>query len=249
MKATVGEKAFAVVNTVALAAVSLLVLYPVVYIVSASFSSGDALFSGKVFLFPVDLTLASYRRILADSSIWLGYANTIFYTAAGTAVNMFFTVCGAYPLSKSRLMWGRAINKFVVFTMWFNPGMIPFYLTLKEYGMLDSRFAIIIAFAINTFNVVILKSFFASTPREIEEAAVVDGANDLQILWEIFLPLSMSALATVALFYAVSRWNGYFWAMLIFESDAKMPLQVLLKKMIVDADSMSEYSSIEQGVK
>ena len=249
MKLTMGEKVFQIINYIILTIVMLLVLYPVIYILSASLSSGDALNTGKVLLFPVDFTFASYQYILSDSQIWVGYANTIYYTLFGTAVNLVFTICGAYPLSKKRLMWGSAISKFVVFTMWFNPGMIPFYLTLKEYNLLDTRTAIIFAFAINTFNVVILRSFFSATPPEIEEAAIVDGANDLQILLKVFLPLSMPALATVGLFYAVSRWNGYFWAMIIFSSNAKMPLQVLLKKMIVDAATITEYSTLDLNVK
>jgi putative aldouronate transport system permease protein len=248
VKETTGEKVILACNNVLLVIIAVIVLYPVFYILSASVSSGDALTTGKVLLWPVNFTTASYKYILSDPNIWTGYANTVLYTLAGTAVNFVFTICGAYPLSKKRLMWGDTVTKFVVFTMWFNPGMIPFYLTLKNYGLLDTRFAIIFAFALNTFNVIILRNFFSAVPHEIEEAAIVDGANDFQILIKFFLPLSLPALATVGLFYAVSRWNGYFWAMIIFKSNDKMPLQVFLKKMIVDAATITEYSTMSANV-
>ena len=248
MKQSKGEKIFSGVNACLLAVIALLTIYPLLYVLSASLSSSDAFLQGRVILWPADFTWAAYAKVLSQQNIWIAYANTIYYTVLGTVVNMAFTIAGAYPLSKKYLPGGRAISKLVVFTMWFNPGIIPFYMTLKGYGLLDTRTAIIVAFAINTFNVILMRNFFQSVPDALEEAARIDGANDLTILWRIFLPLSLPAIATVALFYAVSRWNGYFWAMVIFQSDSKIPLQVLLKKLIVEATNRAQYATVDMSV-
>ena len=243
-----GEKIISGVNACLLAVIALLTIYPLLYVLSASLSSSDAFLQGRVILWPADFTWAAYAKVLSQQNIWIAYANTIYYTVLGTVVNMAFTIAGAYPLSKKYLPGGRVISKLVVFTMWFNPGIIPFYMTLKGYGLLDTRTAIIVAFAINTFNVILMRNFFQSVPDALEEAARIDGANDLTILWRIFLPLSLPAIATVALFYAVSRWNGYFWAMVIFQSDSKIPLQVLLKKLIVEATNRAQYATVDMSV-
>lgn len=248
MKLTKGEKAFNAVNACLLAVIAIVTIYPLIYVLSASLSSSTAFMQGKVLLWPVDFTFAAYEKVLSQSNIWIAYANTIYYTVFGTLVSMAITIAGAYPLSKKYLPGGRVISRLVVFTMWFNPGIIPFYLTLKGYGLLDTRTAIILAFAVNTFNVILMRNFFQSVPDALEEAARIDGANDLKILFRIFLPLSLPAIATVALFYAVSRWNGYFWAMVIFQSDSKIPLQVLLKKLIVEATNRAQYDTVDASI-
>jgi putative aldouronate transport system permease protein len=216
-------------------------LYPFIYVLSASISSGDAVRTGKVLLFPKDINFESYVRVLSEPGIWKAYGNTIFYTLVGTFVNLVLTTCGAYPLSKKRLSGKAFIAFFVAFTMWFNAGIIPTYLNFRELGLLDSRTGIIVGFGISAFLVFILRTFFQSIPDSLEESAKVDGANDLQILWKIFLPLSKPALITVGLYYAVSRWNGYFWAMILLKDDDLMPLQVLLKKMIVELSVKEEF--------
>ncbi|AZB42478.1 carbohydrate ABC transporter permease [Bacillus sp. FJAT-42376] len=209
-------------------------IYPFIYVFSASISSAQAVISGEVILLPKDITFLSYFKVLEDPAIWTAYGNTIFYTVAGTAVNLVFTICGAYPLSKKRLRGKALIAFFIAFTMWFQAGIIPTYLNFKELGLLDTRTGILIGFAISTFLVFILRSFFQSIPDSLEESAKVDGANDLQILMKIYLPLSKPALVTVGLFYAVARWNGYFWAMVLLNDEGKIPLQVMLKKLIVE---------------
>ncbi|RAU91861.1 carbohydrate ABC transporter permease [Paenibacillus sp. YN15] len=234
MKLSKGEQIFSVCNHIVLALLALGAVYPFLYVLSASISSGDAVITGKVVLWPVELTLAAYRQVLNESSLWMAYANTIFYTVAGTAVNVAFTIFGAYPLSKKRLLGRGAIGFFIAFTMLFSAGMIPFYLNLRDLGLLNTRTAIIFAFAITTFNVIILRSFFQTIPEDLEEAAKVDGASDAQILWKVVLPLSKPSLAAISLFYAVSRWNGYFWAMVILQDERKIPLQVLLNKLVVN---------------
>ncbi|MEF2246602.1 MULTISPECIES: carbohydrate ABC transporter permease [unclassified Paenibacillus] len=240
LKQSAGEKVFSVFNYILLAAIALLTLYPFVYVLSASISSADAVIRGKVILLPSDITFESYAKVLAEKGIWIAYANTIFYTVFGVAANLLFTVSGAYALSKKRLMGRTAISFFIALTMWFQAGMIPTYLNLRDLSLLDNRFTIIIAFAITTFYVFLMRTFFQSIPEELEEAAKVDGASDLQVLRMVYLPLSKAALATIGLFYAVLRWNGYFWAMIILKDENKVPLQVLLKKLIVEMNIMDE---------
>jgi putative aldouronate transport system permease protein len=233
MKLSKGEKAFSVCNHIFLALLALSTVYPFLYVLSASISSGDAVVTGRVMFWPIDLTFDAYKQVLKENSLWMAYANTIFYTLAGTVVNVMFTIFGAYPLSKKRLLGRGAIGFFIAFTMLFSAGMIPFYLNLRELGLINTRTAIIFAFAISTFNVVILRSFFQSIPEDLEEAAKVDGATDAQVLWRIVLPLSKPSLAAISLFYAINRWNGYFWAMVILKDEDKIPLQVLLNKLVV----------------
>ncbi len=233
MKLSKGEKAFSICNHIFLALLALSTVYPFLYVLSASISSGDAVVTGKVMFWPVDLTFDAYKQVLKENSLWMAYANTIYYTLVGTVVNVVFTIFGAYPLSKKRLLGRGAIGFFIAFTMLFSAGMIPFYLNLRELGLINTRTAIIFAFAISTFNVVILRSFFQSIPEDLEEAAKVDGATDAQVLWRIVLPLSKPSLAAISLFYAINRWNGYFWAMVILKDEDKIPLQVLLNKLVV----------------
>ncbi|RLQ94293.1 carbohydrate ABC transporter permease [Falsibacillus albus] len=214
-------------------------IYPFIYVFSSSISSSQDVITGKVLLFPRHITFESYSRVLSEPGIWRAYGNTIFYTVVGTFFNLLLTICGAYPLSKKRLMGKSFFAFFIAFTMWFQAGIIPTYLNFKELGLLDTRTSIIIGFAISTFLVFILRSFFQSVPDSLEESAKVDGASDLQILTKIYLPLSKPALVTVGLFYAVARWNGYFWTMILLNDQSKIPLQVLLKKLIVEM-SISE---------
>ena len=192
-----------------------------------------------VFL-PKGFSFESFKAAANMDGIWLAYANSIFITVFGTLVSMFFTVTGAYVLSKPDLKCRKLLTILVVVTMWFDPGMIPRYLNFRDLGMINSYSSVILGFAINTFNVIILKSFFEAVPKSLEESARIDGASQWQIMTKIYLPLSKSALTTVSLFYAVSRWNGYFWTMVLLTDDSKVPLQVFLKKLIVEKDMAGE---------
>lgn len=240
MKQTRGERIFSIFNYIFLSLLAISTVYPFLYVLSASISAGDAVITGKVLLWPVDMTLEAYAQVFKERAIWLAYGNTIFYTVAGTLINVVLTILGAYPLSKKRLMGRGAIGFFIAFTMLFNAGMIPFYLNLRDLGLLDTRMAILFAFGITTFNVVILRTFFQSIPDDLEEAAKMDGASDFRIMWNIVLPLSKPSLAAISLFYAVARWNGYFWAMVILQDERKIPLQVLLNKLVVEMKPSAE---------
>lgn len=214
--------------------ISLVVLYPVFYVLIASLSKPLYVENGSVMFWVKHFTLESYRQAAAKPGIWTAYANTIFYTVAGVTVNMAFTTTMAYALSKKKLVCRKFFTLLAVFTMWFNAGIIPTYLNFRDFNLLNSRTAIILGFAINTYNMIIMKSFFEQVPFELEEAAFIDGADHFTIFFRIFMPLSKPALATVGLFYGVNRWNNYFWAMQLLNDDKKAPLQVMLKKMIVD---------------
>ncbi len=236
MKLSRGEKIFKFVNAAFLIFLSLLIIYPIVYVISASFSSADAVVRGKVVLLPVDFETSAYSFVFHNRQIWISYANSIYYTVVGTILSLGLTISGAYPLSKPRLR-GRAFLTFLLaLTLWFTAGMIPKFLNFRDLGLLDKRIAILLQGACSTFNFILLKNFFQSVPRDLEDAANIDGASDLQILTKLYIPLSTPALAAIGLFYAVARWNEYLWPMILVKEDKYMPLQVILKKMVVDLD-------------
>ncbi|GGG06561.1 carbohydrate ABC transporter permease [Paenibacillus aceti] len=238
-----GEKIFKIINNFLLALMAAAALYPFLYVLSASVSKPYNVITGKVLLFPKGFTFDAYREVLGNPDIWIAYGNTIFYTVVGTAVSMLFTICGAYALSKKRLRGRKFFTILVTLTLWFDAGMIPFYLTLRDLGLINTRTGIVIAFACNAFKVILLRTSFEGLPDELEESVKVDGGNDLHVLLRVYLPLIKPGLATVGLFYAIERWNGYFWSMILLTDTDKIPLQVLLKKMIVENDLQSEFTA------
>nr|WP_067286123.1 carbohydrate ABC transporter permease [Marinobacterium profundum] len=238
-----GDKVFGIINATLLTLFVLSTLYPFIYIAASSISSGLAVTSGDVLLFPKDITFAAYDRVLSDPVFWTSYANTMFYTIFGTLVSLAIIIPGAYALSRKRLLGRRYLNFFVAFTMWFHAGMIPFFLNIRDLGLLDSRIGILIAFACTAFNIILLRNFFESIPESFEEAAKMDGANEFTLLWKVYIPLSKPALVTIALFCIVARWNGYFWAMVLLRDEDKIPLQVYLKKIIIELNMDDQFAS------
>lgn len=239
-----GERIFDAGMTVFGILLCLIVFYPIYYVVIASLSKPLYVENGSVMLAIKHFTLESYKQAASKPGVWTAYGNTIFYTVAGVAVNMAFTTTMAYALSKKKLVLKKFFTLFTIFTMWFNAGIIPTYLTFKDFNLLNTRTAIVLGFAINTYNLIIMKSFFEQVPYELEEAAFIDGADHFTIFFKIFLPLSKPALATVGMFYGVNRWNSYFWAMQLVNDDTKAPLQVLLKKMMVDRVASASEAAI-----
>lgn len=229
-----GERVFNLSMTMIGILITVVVLYPIYYALIASFSRPMLVENGSVMFSIKEFTTESYRVAFEKEGLWMAYGNTIFYTVVGVAVNMFFSTTMAYALSKKKLVFRRFFTLFTIFTMWFSAGIIPTYLNFKDFGLLDTRTSIILGFAINTYNLIIMKSFFEQLPESLEEAAFIDGANHIKTFALIYLPLSKPALATVGLFYAINRWNSYFWAMQLLNDDKKAPLQVVLKKMLVD---------------
>lgn len=242
---TRGEKIFSVVNAVVLILIAFLCLYPFIYVLAVSLSDAKNVNMGNVWFLPKGFNLEAYDQIIHREGIWTSLINSFFYMIVGTAFSMVVTVLGAYALSKKRLIGRRILNLIVVFTMWFSAGMVPMYLNFKEMGLLDNRWAIIFGFAVNTYNFIILRTYFSNVPEALEEAAKIDGATDFSILVKVYLPLALPSLATIGLFYAVEKWNSYFWPMIILQSDSKIPLQVVLKKMVVDMSSRLD--SLEYG--
>jgi putative aldouronate transport system permease protein len=224
------EIIFKIVSYVLLTLFAVACLYPFVYILSNSISSRTATEAGTIYLWPDTFNVAAYTKTFSDKGFWVSYCNTFFVTMYGTLVSMLVAITGAYALSKPRLMFGRGFNFMLVFTMWFNAGMIPTYQNFLTFGV-NNIYMFIIALGFNAFNIILLRNYFSSVPTEIEEAATIDGATEFQILLRVYVPMSKSSIITVAMFYAVARWNGYMWAqMLLVESD--WPLTVYIRKTV-----------------
>lgn len=223
---------YAFITVFALAA-----LYPVVYGISASMSGKAEYETGKVILIPRGLNFQVYKLIYNDKGFWISYINTLFYTVFGTTWSMFVSVTGAYALTKNRLLFRKQLNLFVVFTMWFNAGIIPMYLNYVNMHV-NNRWGIVVAFGVQAYNIILLRNFFSAIPGEIEEAALVDGVNEFQMLGQIFMPMSKAALATVTLFYATTRWNGYFWARILLTDPMELPLQVYMRILVENYQAM-----------
>jgi putative aldouronate transport system permease protein len=223
---------------------SLMALYPVVYAFSASISGKIPYEAGDVVLFPKKVNFQVYKLIYNDKSFWISYINTLFYTVFGTAWSMFLSATGAYALSKKRLIFRRKFNLFIVFTMWFSAGMIPTYLNYVNMGVAN-RWGIIFAFGVQAYNIILLRNYFEGVPKEIEEAAIIDGANEFQIFGRVYLPMAKAALATVTLFYATSRWNGYFWASILLTDSKEQPLQVYMRTKVDSFQKMFDNMPID----
>lgn len=234
MKQTQGQKVFAVFNILFMLLLCVLTIYPLWYVLISSFSNPLKVAMGDVVLLPSGFELASYRKVFSMKNIWTSYGNTVFYSVFGTAISMVLSILGAYPLSKRGLGGRRFISLLVLFTMWFNAGMMPNFLNFKSLGLYDKRIGILLCGAIDTFNVILLRTFFENVSPSMEESAKIDGANDWRVLLSIYLPLSLPAIATVTMYYFVGRWNSYFWSMLLLKDETKIPLQVVLRKLIVD---------------
>jgi putative aldouronate transport system permease protein len=238
-----GDKRFVIANMILVGLFTISTLYPFIYIAAVSLSSGAAARAGTVVLTPIELTFAAYSHVLSQPQFWNSYLNTFIYTIGGTLMSLLIIIPGAYALSRPQLFGRRYWNFFIAFTMWFNACLIPFFLNMRDLNLLDSYFGIIIGFAVNAFNIILLRNFFEAIPKSFEEAARMDGANDFQVLWKVYVPLSKPAIATVTLFCIVSRWNGFFWAMVLLSSEEKVPLQVFLRHTIVTLSDDNEFAS------
>lgn len=246
-KETGSDKVFTIVNNLMLVLLFIIVAYPLVYIVSASFSNADAIVAGRVKLFPVDPTLSGYIAVFQHGGIMRGFYNSFYYMFVGTAFNIVMTVMMAYPLSREKLLGKRFISLMLVFTMMFQAGLIPNYLLIRQLGLIDTRWVMIIPKALNVWNVMITITYFRTTiPKELLESAQIDGCNDINFIWRIVLPLSKPILAVITLFYAVAHWNTFFDAMIYLNSVDLKPLQLILRDILVQNQvSMDMLSSID----
>ena len=255
IKPSKSYRVFQVFNTVLMILILFITLYPFVYLVAQSFSSDAAVSAGQVTFFPVDFTLDTYKYLLKDDSFFKYYGNTILYTVVGTLISVIGTALLAYPLSKPRLRLNKFFTPFVVFTMYFTGGIIPNYILVTQWlGLQDSMLAIILPGAISTFNLLVMKSFFAGLPEELEEAASIDGMGVYGIFVKIILPLSKPILATMALFYMVGMWNEWFAPMMYLDSRDKWPIALWVRQLVEGANnteigSPAEASSVQATLK
>lgn len=240
VKDTPADKAFMIFVYIFLIVALFLVLYPLIYIISASISDPNLVNSGEMFLLPKGITFDGYKTIFQNESIWRGYANTIYYTALGTAINLALTLPTAYALSRPDF-YGRGIfTSFLIVTMFISGGLIPSYLLIKNLHMLDTVWALVLPGAVSVYNVVVTRTFFQSTiPREMEEAAIIDGCSDFKLFTKVVLPLSTPIIAVMALFYGVGHWNSYFSALIYLSDKTKYPLQMVLREILVLSDMSS----------
>lgn len=233
---TPSEKAFNVINYTVLTILSIVCLYPLWHVLVASVSDPIIVFSKRgFFLWPMgDLTIKGYRLVLRNPNIISGFLNSVFYVVAGTALSMVLTILGAYVLSRKGVYWNRFFTKLIIFTMYFHGGLIPFYLLVMTLGLKDSRLAIILPTAINTFNLIVMRTGFASISPSLFESAKMDGAHEWTIIWRIMVPLAQATVAVVTLYYAVFQWNSWFNPSLFLESKNKYPLQLLLREILLE---------------
>lgn len=246
-KMEVSELIFKIISYVLLIIFAAMCIYPLLYALSSTFSSWDSVRNGKVILWPVGFQIESFKQVFMDNQFWVNYSNTLFVTFVGTIWCLIYSILGAYALSKKRLLGRHGFNFFLVFTMWFSAGVVPQYLNYQQTGQImasfvggssmydvDLKWLIVLAMGMNATNIILLRNSFEGVPSEIEEAARIDGATELQILTKVYIPMSKATIATVALFFGISRWNGYFWAYKVLgtQQQYSWPVQVYMRHFI-----------------
>jgi putative aldouronate transport system permease protein len=231
---TTTDRAFYSINAVLLCLFLIVIVYPLVYILSSSFSSTDAVMAGKVWFLPVDPSVRGYQEIFDNRYILTGYFNTVLYTVCGTALNVTLTIMAAYPLSRKKLRFKGVLMFVFVFTMLFNGGLIPTYMLVQRLGIINTRWAMILPGAVSAFNVIIARTFYQSTiPESLVESAKIEGASDVRIMMSIVLPLSGAITGVLTIFYAVWHWNAFFSAFLYLSRRDLYPLQIILREILI----------------
>ena len=242
------RRAFLKLNTVFLILVCFLMLYPVVYVIACSFSEETAILRGDVSFLPVQPHVKAYTKVFNYPQLWTSYRNTILYTALGTFINLILTVCGAWALSQKKMVGRRFFTLMCTFTMFFGGGMIPTFLIVKDYRLLNTIWAMILPSAISTYNMILMRTFFLAIPSSLVEAAELDGCTDFGILFKIVLPLSMASLMTIGMFYAVGHWNSYFNAVIYLSDKELFPLQIILRQVVLMNEIVENASSTESNM-
>ena len=253
-KLEVSELIFKILSYTLLTVFALCCLYPFLYAVSASISDRHAVEYSEIILLPKGTQFKAFSDMFNRNEFWNAYSNTLFLTVYGTIWSLFVAILGGYALSKKRLLFRKFFNFFLVFTMWFSAGIVPQYLNYlatKEafttFGITDDKWLVVIAMGMAAMNIILLRNAFEGVPSEIEEAAIVDGATEFQVLTKVFIPMCKSTIATVALFFAISRWNGYFWARQMISNANEHPLQVFIRLRLeefTDPDRMAGWNEI-----
>jgi len=224
---------FDAVNVLLMLLVMIVTVYPFVYMIAVSFSDQVSVMKGSVYLWPKGFNTDMYRIVLTDPRIWNGYLNTVLYTVVGTTVSLSLTSMAAYALSKKKMLFHGPITVLIVVTMFFGGGMIPTFLVVKAVGLVDTFWAMIVPGAISAWYLIMMRTFFAGLPQELEEAGKIDGLNDVGLFVRIALPLSKAVLATIGLFYAVGIWNNFYTALIYLRNPDLVPLQVILRNIVL----------------
>lgn len=229
-----GDRVFQTAVYAIIVLIAVFTLYPLIYSLSASVSEPREILNGHVWLYPVNITTNAYQRVFRSADIQSGYLNTIIYAVAGTALNLLMTIAAAYPLSMKDMKGRNFITIMITFTMFFSGGMIPTYINIKNLGLLNTRWSVILPGLINVTNLLILRNYFInSVPDELHEAAEIDGSSPMNTLFTIILPLSKSILVVITIYYFVAHWNAYFDAMMYITKRNKWPLQVFLRQILL----------------
>lgn len=240
------DKIFTVVIHIILFLLLLIVLYPLYFVVMASVSDPRYVNAGYPLLYPRGFTLLGYERVFEDARIWTGYANTITYTVFGTLLGLFSCILAGYALSRKDLPGRNIVMAFLVFTMYFGGGLIPFYMVVKGLGLVNTRLLMILLGSVSVYNIIIIRSFFASTlPAELQEAAFIDGCGNVRYFFSVALPLSKAIVAVIALYLAVGYWNTYFYPMIFLTDKTKFPLQIYLREILLTAKAAE--ASVQTG--
>jgi putative aldouronate transport system permease protein len=238
IKRSLGEKGFDVANTVFMIVMSLITLYPLIYVLFSSLSDPQYVVQNRGLVFyPHGFNWDAYQMVFKNPNIVRSFGNTLLYVSAGTLMNILLTSLGAYALSRKNLMLKNPVMFMIVFTMFFEGGLVPLYLLMQNLHLLDTRLAIILPSAISAFNLIIMRTAFQAVPESLEESARIDGAGDWTILFKVVLPLSMPVVAVMLLFYGVSHWNSWFYATIFLQSRELFPLQVILREILISNDT------------
>ena len=243
---SLSSKILDIVIYVSLILLIVITLYPIIYILSVSLSSSEAYESGRVVFLPVDFNLDAYKVVFKAGTVPRSLLNSVIYTLLYTFVALLLPTSMAYPLSraKERVPFKGFFSKLVVFTMFFSAGIVPNYLVVKYLGLMNSMWSLILPVAVTTYNLVVMRSFFEGIPIDLEEAAFIDGANEIVIFFKIMLPLAKAAIATVGLFYGVYMWNSWFTAMLYLKDSSKYPLQLIIRQIIMQNQMAAELAAM-----
>ena len=255
-----GEKIFTIVDYLLLTFVLVVIAYPIIYIVSASFSSPEAVIGGKVVLWPVDVTLRGYKAVFNNPKIMIGFRNSIFYTVVGTLINIIMTMFCAFPLSRKEFTARNKLSAYFVFTMYFSGGLVPTYILVMKLGLINSPWAMIIPTAMSTYNMIIARTYMVnSIPDELYEATEIDGGTPWQYFIKIVWPLCKPIIAVLVLYYGVAKWNDYYNAMIFLKKDSLQPLTIVMRDiliqnqvdptMLTDARQASELAGLTQLLK
>jgi len=254
-----GDRVFGLCNGLFLSLLCAVMLYPLWYVLVASVSDGNRLMAHTgALLLPLGFSGAAYRMVFNNPMVLRGFLNSVYLVIVGTVVNLILTSFAAYVLSRKHLYWGKLIMVLAVVSMLFERGLVPFYLQVKALGLFNTYWSVILAFAISTYNMIIMRTYFLGIPDSLEESAKIDGANEFVILFRILLPVAKPVVATMVLFYGVARWNGYFYPMIFIQDRVKFPISLILREILVDGSTdtmmggqgaMGDYARISESIK